>query len=125
MNFKPDKTLLLKLAIILLLFVLAPYAVPFSIELILMADILGLEALFLFLLFQARALLIAGRARFAVWLEHATATVLLLASLYIFQPEVLISHLAGSTMILLLACSMLMAVALWMPALYLSSGGLS
>lgn len=125
MNFRFNKTLLLKLAIILLLFSLAPYAVPFSIEFILMADVLGLEALILFLMFQSRLVLNALRARLIVWFEHMTATVLLLAGLYIFQPGVLISHVAGSSMILFLACSILMALALWIPALYLSSSGYS
>lgn len=123
MKLKLNKALLVKLAIILLLLYLAPYALPFSIEFILMADILGLEALILFLLLQSRVVLMAVRARLSVWFENVTVTALLLASLYVFQPKVLVSHLAGSSVILLLACSVLMALALWVPALYLSSSG--
>ncbi|GJM12651.1 MAG: hypothetical protein DHS20C12_10540 [Pseudohongiella sp.] len=121
--FKLEKPVLIKLLIIAAIFLIAPYAVPFSFEFVLMADIMGLEALILFLIFHFRHALSALLARSAEWRSQITASVLLLANLYIFQPRVFVSHAAGSSFILLFACSLFLALALWVPAIFLSSAG--
>jgi hypothetical protein len=121
-KFKIEKSVLIKLLIIGALIIIAPYAVPFSIEFVLMADIMGLEALILFLLYQARHVIAVLITRLAEWRSHVAMTILLLASAYIFQRKVLISHAAASSLILLFACSVTMALALWVPAIYLSGG---
>jgi hypothetical protein len=121
-KFKIEKSVLIKLLIIGALIIIAPYAVPFSIEFVLMADIMGLEALILFLIYQARHVIAVLITRLAGWRSHVAMTILLLASAYIFQPKVLISHAAGSSLILLFACSVTLALALWVPAIYLSGG---
>jgi len=124
-KFKWDKSLVIKLLTIGLLLLVAPFVVPFTIELILMADILGLEALILFLIYQSRHAFVALRARLLALREHVTATILLLAGLYIFQPKIIFSHTAGSSLILIFACSAVLAATLWLPAFYLSAGGFS
>lgn len=124
MKLKLEKSVLIKLLVITAILFIAPFALPFTIEFVLMVDILGLEALLLFLLLQSKNVLHAIRARFSIWMDQAAATLALLAGLYLFQPRVLISHTAGSSLILLLACSLTIALALWLPAIYFSSGGL-
>ncbi|MEQ8312517.1 MAG: hypothetical protein RL839_12905 [Gammaproteobacteria bacterium] len=123
MKFKIEKQVFMKLLIIGALIIIAPYAVPFSIEFVLMADIMGLEALILFLIYQSRHAVTVLVTRLAEWQSHVASTVLLLASAYIFQPRVFIGHAAGSSLVLLIACSVAMALALWIPAIYLSSTG--
>ena len=120
---KLEKSVLLKLLIIAAVFLIAPHAVPLSMEFVLMADILGLEAFLLFLLYQFRHVFAALVAKFAEWQNHIATTALLLASVYVFQPRIFFGHVLGSSFILLLACSVAMAFALWVPAIYLSSSG--
>ena len=105
------------------LFFIAPHAIPFSIELVLMADIMGLEALVLLLIYQSRHSLTTLLATFAEWRTHVATTIILLASAYLFQPKIFLSHAAGSSLLLLFACSVAMALALWVPVIYLSSAG--
>lgn len=120
---KLEKSVLIKLLIIVAVFFIAPHAVPLSMEFVLMADIMGLEAFLLFLLYQFRHVFAALVAKFTAWQNHIAATTLFLASVYAFQPRIFFSHVVGSSFILLLACSMTMAFALWIPAIYLSSSG--
>ncbi|PCI79348.1 MAG: hypothetical protein COB20_05010 [SAR86 cluster bacterium] len=123
MKFKFEKPVLIKLLIIGALLIIAPYAVPFSIEFVLMADLMGLEALVLFLIYQSRHAITALVEKLVEWRTHTVTVIILLASAYIFQPKVFLSHVAGSSIILLFACSFALAFALWVPAIYLSSGG--
>lgn len=123
MKFKIEKTVLIKLLVIGVAFFIAPQIVPFALEFVLMIDIMGLEALVVLLLYQSRHSLALLLERFAQWRASIAATVLLLANVYIFQPKIFVSHAAGSGLLLLFACSLSMALALWIPALYLSGGG--
>ncbi|MEX2470172.1 MAG: hypothetical protein WD396_10485 [Pseudohongiellaceae bacterium] len=123
MKFRIEKAVLIKLLIIGVLLFTVPFAVPFAFEFVLMADLMGLEALVLFLVYQSRQVISALGARVMEWRDHIAATIVLLASLYMFQPRVVLTHAAGSSLVMLLACSALMALALWVPAIYLSVGG--
>lgn len=123
MKFKIERSVVVKLLIIGAILLIAPQAVPFAFEFVVMADIMGLEALILFLIYQSRHFITALAARFAEWRSEVATTIVLLASAYIFQPKIFISHAAGSSLLLLFACSLAMALALWIPAIYLSSGG--
>ncbi len=120
---KLDKPLLIKLVIIAALLVIAPYVVPVAFELVLFADIMGLEALLLFLLFQSRNGLVALGIKLSEFARHVTLTISMLAGLYMFQPKVCVGHIAGSSIILIFACSLFLALALWVPAIYLSTSG--
>jgi hypothetical protein len=119
-KFKFDRSVLVKLAIILVIFLIAPYAVPFSIEFVLMADILGLEALILFLFFQSKHLVAPLLARLHTWKNHLAATLLLLLGLYMMQPDILLAHALGSAFLLMLTCSVAFALAIWLPSFLLS-----
>ena len=118
-----QKSTLIKVAIIAVVLIIAPFAVPFALEFVLMVDLLGLEALILFMLLQSRQLLNSLLNRPAIWADGALATITLLASLYVFQPKVIFPHAVGSSVVLLFACSLSIALALWLPPLLLSHSG--
>lgn len=120
---KLHKNTLIKLAIIAAVFIIAPFAAPFALEFVLMADLLGLEALLLFLLLQSRHLLNTVMSRLSTWIDDVLASLTLLTSLYIFQPKIFVPHAIGSSAIVLFACSLSFALALWIPPLLLSSNG--
>lgn len=120
---KLERSIIIKLAVIATLLIIAPYIVPFVFELVLLADFMGLEALVLFLIYQSRHALMALTRKWAEFAESVGATIVLLGGLYVMQPKVLASHVAGSSFILFFACSLVLALALWIPAIYLSTGG--
>ncbi len=120
MKFKIDKSVLIKLTIILAVFLIAPFAVPFSIEFVLMADILGLEALILFLVFQSKQMTTLFLAKLYSWKVHIAATLLLLLGMYMMQPDIFLAHALGSITLLILTCSIIFAMAIWLPSFYLS-----
>ena len=123
MKLRLDRNTIIKLGIIGLLLFLAPYVVPFAFELVLVADFMGLEAFVLFLIYQLRHVIVALSVRVREFGSHVSATVILLASIYIFEPQVFASHVAGSGLLLALTCSVALALALWLPVIYLSVGG--
>lgn len=120
MNFKFDRSVLIKLAIILAISLIAPFAIPFSVEFVLMTDIMGLEALILFLLFQSKHMITPLLAKLDEWKNHIGVTVLLLLGLYFMQPDIFLAHALGSTILLMFTCSVALAFAFWLPSLYLS-----
>jgi hypothetical protein len=99
----------------------APFAVPMSIELVLMADIMGLEALILFLIFQSKHLATPLVAKLHAWKDHLGATIVLLMGLYFMQPDIFLVHALGSAMLVILTCSVAFSIAIWLPSFYLSS----
>lgn len=122
MKFGFNRSVLIKLAIILAIFLIAPFAIPFSVEFVLMADIVGLEALILFLLFQSKQMIMPLLAKLDEWKNHVGVTVLLLLGLYFMQPDIFFAHALGSTVLLMFTCSVALAFAFWLPSLYLSLG---
>ncbi len=122
-KLKIEKSVLIKLLLIGAVFFIAPQAIPFALEFVLMVDIIGLEALVLLLIYQSRHLIAALMIRLAEWRAVVSATILLLASAYIFQPRIFLSHAAGSSLLLFFACSLAMALAIWIPAIYFSGSG--
>jgi len=125
MKFKLEKPVVIKLLIIGALLIAAPFAVPFSIEFVLMADIMGLEALILFLIYQSRHAITALIVTIAEWRSHVATVIILLAGAYILQPKMFLTHTLGSSLLIVFACSFTLALALWLPAIYLSGGGLA
>ncbi len=123
MKFNLDKKMVIKISILVAILLAAPFLVPFTFELVITADLLGLEALVVFLLYQSRNVLLGASAKYAELKDNARVTLILLASMYLFQPKVYLGHAAGSGLILIMTCSALLAFALWMPAIYLSLGG--
>ncbi|MDP6534982.1 MAG: hypothetical protein QGG02_01340 [Gammaproteobacteria bacterium] len=125
MKFRISGSTLIKIGILLALLLLVPYVVPFAFEFLLMADFFGLEALLLFLIYQLKNVKTASLAHLSELKNHILATFYLLAGTYVFQPKVCISHAAGSSVLVVFTCSVAFALALWLPAIYLSAGVLS
>ena len=121
MKFRLSKAALIKLAIICAVFMVAPFAVPMSVEFVLMADIMGLEALILFLIFQSKHLATPLVAKLSAWRNHLGATLALLMGLYFMQPDIFLVHALGSAIIVILTCSVVFAIAIWLPSFYFSS----
>ena len=123
MKIRLNRAFWIKLILILGALSFMPFVAPLAIELVLLADILGLEALLLFLIYQARQGLSALLATLVAWRLHIACTVLLLGSLYFLEPQIALVHLSGSLLILAFGVSCLAvasATLLWLPPLLLS-----
>lgn len=113
-----DKDKLIKWGSILFLIAV----LPFAMELILVIDVFGLEfaASFAFLylgMMRDRLLL-----RWHGFKQECAAFMLFIATLYLFQPRTVLSHSLASSVLIALTCSLFMAAAIWLPAIYLSTG---
>lgn len=120
MKLKCEKSVVIKLAILSILIIAAPFIVPFVVEFLVMADLMGLEALILFLIYHARHAIAETLYRLRMATTHIAVTVLMLAPIYVMQPKVFLSHGIASSIIMVFACSALLALAIWLPPLYLS-----
>lgn len=124
MQPKPRRSFWFKIALAISIFLVAPFAAPMLLEMVLLVDILGLEALILYMFYQARhqftflQQFLQSRAR--NWLLTLTAMLLVLSNLYMLQPDVAIAHLFGSFLLLAFAGSAALAITLWLPPLLLS-----
>lgn len=121
MKFRLNKSVLIKLAIICAVFMVAPFAVPMSVELVLMMDIMGLEALILFLILQSKHLATPFLTKLYAWRNHLGATLVLLLGMYFMQPDIFLVHALASAILLILTCSIAIAIAIWLPSFYISS----
>lgn len=121
MKFRLSKSVTIKLLLIAAAFFIAPHAVPFAIEFVLMADIMGLEALLLILIYQSRHSLGLLRTKFRTWTNHIGATIILIAGLYFLQPDVFMIQAMGSILLLVLTTSLCLALAIWVPSILFSN----
>jgi len=115
---KLDRDKLIKWGSIIFLIAL----LPFAMELILVIDVFGLEfaASFAFLylgMMRDRLLL-----RWYSFKQECATFFVFIATLYLFQPRTVISHSLASSILVAFTCSLLMAAAIWIPAIYLSTG---
>ena len=116
-----DRALLKKGFFILIILAVA----PFAFEVVLLADVARAEFAVFFLIYYLKttAYIILQR-----WLEFKCsvfAACSLLAEMYCFRPRIMASHLAASSLILVLTSSLLLSCLMWLPPLYLRSGLLS
>lgn len=114
------KEFIIKTLIISLVFLIVPYALPYTFELLMMLDLAGLEAALVFLILQAKPIRSAISIRIHNWKYHFGITILLLAGIYMFQSDAYLLHSLGSMFILICTCSSILALAVWLPAMYLS-----
>lgn len=120
MKFDFDRNTKIKILLIVALVIAAPYFAPFAIDFIILADFMGLEALLVFLFAYARPAVVAIQSRFSEFKRNTTATILLLADLYIFKPRVYATHATASAVLAVFACSIFFACIVWLPAMTLS-----
>lgn len=124
MKIKLRKSTLIKVALVVALIVFAPYLIPFTIDFIVIADLMGLEALIVFLLVYAKSIMAPLQMRFEQFRQNVAATALLVAQLYMFKPKVYLGHAAVSSVVIVLASSVLLACAVWMPVMFMSAGAM-
>ena len=111
----------IKALVILAILVVAPFAVPFTLEFIFVADLVGLEALIALCLIYCKPLLSSLRVKSKVLAEHMVATARLVSELYMFKPGVYLGHATLSSAVILVASSVVLASAVWLPVMVASS----
>ena len=122
MNFKFKKSTLIKFGLILALIVIAPFLLPFTLEFIIVADLMGLEALIVFLLAYGKSIVNAIHARISGLACHVKHTLLLVTELYMFKPKIYLGHVTASSLVLVVAGSVMCACMVWVPVMYMSAG---
>ena len=111
----------IKALVILAILVVAPFAVPFTLEFIFVADLVGLEALIALCLMYCKPLLSSLRVKVQVFAEHLVATGRLVCELYMFKPDVYLGHATLSSAVILVASSVVLASAVWLPVMVAST----
>lgn len=120
-QFRLRTSTVIKALVILAILVIAPFAVPFTLEFIFVADLVGLEALIALCLLYSKPLLSSLRIKYLAFGEHIAATASLVSELYMFKPGVYLGHASASAVIMLVASSVVLASAVWLPVMVASS----
>lgn len=117
-RFNPDRKTLIRIAALILLFIV----LPFSLEMLFLMDLGGIDFalafLFIFLGSSRHALLV----RWESFKADVAAFVRFMAELSMFKPRVFVPHVAVSGIILSIGCSVLLLGLFWVPLIYASSG---
>lgn len=122
MKFDFKKSTLIKIGLILGLLALAPYLVPFTLEFIIVADLMGLEALIVFLLACGKSMINSVYVRLIELRGHITQTAVLVAELYMFKPRIFLGHATVSSLAIVFSCSVMLACSAWLPVMLMSAG---
>jgi|GEM_PF-5292064 len=125
MKFKPTAAFWIKALLILAILIAMPYAAPQAIELVLMLDLMGLEAILLYFLYQGRHAAYAVLEKAWEFRAQILTVALLLGGFYLLEPDVLLAHLSGSIVLLTLGGSLFTVALLWLPPLLLSAPDLA
>jgi len=118
MKIKFDKETLLKTALIVAVLIV----LPFSVELVFLVDLVGLEIVAIMLLVYMRSITTALQYHSGRMKQDLVDTCCLLSGLVMFEPKVYAVHLSLSGIFLLLLESILFAYIVWLPVMLLSSG---
>jgi hypothetical protein len=110
-----------KVGIVVAVLISAPYFVPFALEFVIVADLMGLEALIVFLAASGKYWWRILSLRASAFIQHIFETAALVAELYLFKPRVFLSHATASGLCLVLASSMLLWCAIWIPPMIMSA----
>ncbi|MAO39362.1 MAG: hypothetical protein CMK70_03800 [Pseudohongiella sp.] len=121
MKFEFRKSTLIKLGLILALVAVAPFLVHFTLEFIIVADLMGIEALIIFLFAYGKSILNSLRLRIEEFSRDIVHTVRLVSELYMFKPSIFFGHATVISIAMVLACSVLLACAAWVPVMLMSS----
>lgn len=120
MKFDFDRNAKIKILLIVVLIIAAPYFAPFAIDFIILADFMGLEALLVFLFAYSRPAFLAIQVRILDLKASISATALLVAQLYICKPRIYIPHASASAVLAVFACSIFLACVVWLPVMVMS-----
>ncbi|MDP6094669.1 MAG: hypothetical protein QGG67_01540 [Gammaproteobacteria bacterium] len=117
-RFRMDRKMLIRLGCLLLLLAV----LPFSMELILLIDIGGIDFALTFLIFY----LGATYNTLIVKLDNLKRDVsdfgFFISGLYMFKPRVFVPHATASGVLIVLTCSVFLTCLFWIPVMYVSSG---
>ena len=117
-DFKLDRKTLIKIACLILLLAV----MPFSMELILLADIGGLDFALTFFMLYLSAMHNAVLEKWADFKKGCAEFIVFASQLYMFKPKIFVPHIAASGIVLAVTCSMVLACLFWVPLMYVSSG---
>ena len=117
-DFKLDRKTLIKLACLVLLLAV----MPFSMELILLADIGGLDFALTFFMLYLGSMHNTVLEKWSNFKRGCAEFIVFAAQLYMFKPKIFVPHVAVSGVVLSVTCSMILACLFWIPLMYVSSG---
>ena len=120
MKFDFDRNAKIKILLIVVVIIAAPYFAPFAIDFIILADFMGLEALLVFLFAYARPVVTAMQSRLLGMKSSISATASLVAELHIFKPRIYFTHASASVVLAVFACSIFLACLVWLPVMVMS-----
>ena len=119
------RSIIIKTLLLAALVLLVPYFAPFAIEFILLIDFVGLEALIVLLFAYSKTVMRTQIAQLQLIKEDIKATFALIAQLYVFKPRVYFLHATASSALVMVACSVFLACAVWVPVICISAGSIS
>lgn len=118
MRLKLDKKTLIKIGLILILIAI----LPFSMEMVLLIDIGGMDFALTFLLMYLSTFYNSVLVKWDNFKRELVYFTSFVASLYMFKPRVFVPHVAASSVIIAFTCSLLLACLFWIPVMYASTG---
>ena len=110
-----------KVGILVTALIAAPYFIPFALEFVIVADLMGLEALVVFLAASGKYWWRTILLKLSVIGQNLAETAVLVAELYLFKPRVVLLHTTASGLCLILASSMILCLAVWIPPMIISA----
>ncbi len=120
MNLKLDKKLVVKAGYLLLLLLVAPFAVEF----ILIAEFVGVEFAATFMLMYFRTAVAEALQRWRGFRMRLNEQYLWLLGTAMFQPRGYGVAASTSCAIIVFSCSTALACSVWLPLMLMSTGGL-
>lgn len=117
-NFRVDRKSLIKIGLILVLLAI----LPFSMEMVLLIDIGGIDFALSFLVIYLGTLYNTILVKWDAFKRELRYLVVFLGELYMFKPRVLVPHVAVSSIVVSVTCSLFLACLFWIPLMYVSSG---
>ncbi len=117
MKFKLDKGLAIKIACIAVFMLIAPFAMEF----IILAEMVGIEALILSFAYYYKSSLTLLVHNWRRLQQSIYDFFQYLSSLYMFQPKSCLVHGSASFVILFFSGSIILSFYLWVPVMIMSS----
>ena len=117
LKIKLDRKTLIRISCLLLLIMV----LPFSLELILLIDIGGIDFALTFLMVYLGTIYNTIVVKLDTLKREVSSFLQFLAQLYIFKPKVFVSHATASGVVIALTCSIFLACLFWIPTIYVSS----
>lgn len=117
LKIKLDRKTLIRISCLLLLIMV----LPFSLELILLIDIGGIDFAVTFLMVYLGTIYNTIIVKLDTLKREVSSFLHFLAQLYIFKPRVFVSHATASGVVMALTCSVFLACLFWIPTIYVSS----